>query len=131
MGKRNRKKQRSRDAGDELRAPSSDYTDADGNVLTLRGSLTPAARREYAETLGGAGSGARAAATQDDAWQRAVELLFERLAVRWSIAGAPIERQRELLVRFRIASALGAAPGYARRAGSSQAWPGLAWGRHA
>jgi hypothetical protein len=103
MGKRNRKKQRSRDAGDELRAPSSDYTDAEGNVLTLRGSLTPAARREYAETLSG-GSRTRAAATQDDAWQRAVELLFERLAMRWSIAGAPIERQRELLARFRVAS---------------------------
>jgi hypothetical protein len=102
MGKRNRKKQRSDDGSDQLRAPTSDYADADGNVLTLRGSLTPAARREYAETL--SGSSARAAATQDDAWQRAVELLFERLAVRWSLAGAPIERQRELLARFRVAS---------------------------
>jgi uncharacterized protein YcaQ len=102
MGKRNRKKQRTDDAGDELRAASSDYTDADGNVLTLRGSLTPAARREYAETLSGGAT--RAAATQEDVWQRAVELLFERLAVRWSIAGAPIERQRELLARFRVAS---------------------------
>jgi uncharacterized protein YcaQ len=102
MGKRNRKKQRTGDADDELRAPSSDYTDADGNVLTLRGSLTPAARREYAETLSGGAT--RAAATQEDVWQRAVELLFERLAVRWSIAGAPIERQRELLARFRVAS---------------------------
>ena len=37
-------------------------------------------------------------------WQRAVELLFERLALRWEIAGAPIERQRELLARFRAAS---------------------------
>ncbi|HEX4563226.1 MAG TPA: hypothetical protein VH115_02125, partial [Solirubrobacteraceae bacterium] len=36
---------------------------------------------------------------------RAVELLFERLAVRWTIAGAPIERQKELLGRFRVASA--------------------------
>jgi hypothetical protein len=89
---------------DRLRAPSSDYTDSDGNVLTLRGSLKPAARREYAQALAGAGSGARAAATQEDAWQRAVELLFERLAVRWTIAGAPIERQRELLARFRVAS---------------------------
>jgi hypothetical protein len=89
---------------DRLRAPSSDYTDPDGNVLTLRGSLKPAARREYAQTLAGAGSGARAAATQEDAWQRAVELLFERLAVRWTIAGAPIERQRDLLARFRVAS---------------------------
>lgn len=94
MGKRNRSRER-------VRAPSSDYTDAAGNVLTLRGSLPPAARREYAQTLAG---GARAAATQEDAWQRAVELLFERLAVRWTIAGAPIERQRELLARFRVAS---------------------------
>ena len=95
MGKRSRGRER-------LRAPSSDYADADGNVLTLRGSLTPAARLQYAQTL--AGSGARAAATQEDAWQRAVELLFERLAVRWTIAGAPIERQRELLARLRAAS---------------------------
>jgi hypothetical protein len=85
-----------------LTAPSSDYSDPEGNVLTLRGSLTAGARREYAETL--AGSQARAAATQEDAWQRAVELLFERLAVRWVIAGSPIERQRELLGRLRFAS---------------------------
>jgi hypothetical protein len=84
-------------------AAGSDYTDADGNVLTLRGSLSPATRLEYSETL--SGGGARASATQEDAWQRAVELLFERLAVRWVIAGAPIKRQRELLMRFRVASA--------------------------
>ena len=89
-------------AREKLSAPGSDYTDEHGNVLTLRGSFTPGARREYADTL--AGAGARAAATQEDAWQRAVELLFERLAVRWTIAGAPIERQKELLGRFRVAS---------------------------
>lgn len=85
-----------------LKAPNSDYTDADGNVLTLRGALTPATRRQYTEALAG-GSG-RAASTREDTWQRAVELLFEHLAVRWEIAGAPIERQRELLARFRVAS---------------------------
>jgi hypothetical protein len=84
-----------------LKAPDSDYTDADGNMLTLRGALTPATRRQYAEALAGGG---RAASTREDTWQRAVELLFERLAVRWEIAGAPIERQRELLARFRVAS---------------------------
>jgi hypothetical protein len=96
---------RPRDAGrprEKLSAPSSDYTDAEGNVLRLRGSLTPGARREYARTL--AGEANAAAATREDAWQRALELLFERLAVCWTIAGAPIERQRELLARFRIAS---------------------------
>jgi hypothetical protein len=83
---------------DRLKAPSSDYTDPEGNVLTLRGSLTPGARREYARTLAGN------PLSREDAWQRAVELLFERLAVRWEIAGAPIDRQRELLARFRAAS---------------------------
>jgi hypothetical protein len=83
---------------DRLKAPSSDYTDPEGNVLTLRGSLTPGARREYAVTLAGN------PLSREDAWHRAVELLFERLAVRWEIAGAPIDRQRELLARFRAAS---------------------------
>ncbi|HEV3321720.1 MAG TPA: hypothetical protein VG147_05945 [Solirubrobacteraceae bacterium] len=87
---------------ERLRAPSSDYTDAEGNVLTLRGAMTAATRLKYAETL--AGEGARAASTHEDTWHRAVELLFEHLAVRWTIAGAPIERQRELLERFRVAS---------------------------
>jgi hypothetical protein len=87
---------------EKLRAPLSEYTDAEGNVLKLRGSFTPAARREYAETLAG-GSG-RPASTQEDAWQRAVELLFERLAACWVIAGAPIDRPRELLARLRVAS---------------------------
>ena len=95
MAKKTRKRER-------LSAPTSDYTDAQGNVLTLRGSLTPGARREYADTL--AGHGGRAASSQEDAWQRAVELLFERLAVSWTIAGAPIERQKELLARLRVAS---------------------------
>ncbi len=64
----------------------------------LRGSLTPATRREYAEVLGGG-------LDREDAWQRALELLFERLAVSWTISGATIERQRELLGRYRMASA--------------------------
>lgn len=71
-------------------------------MLTLRGSLTPGARREYAETLSGRRSGP--AATPEDDARRAVELLFERLAVRWAIAGVPVERQRDLLRRFRAAS---------------------------
>jgi hypothetical protein len=83
-------------------APVSEYADAEGNVLKLRGSFAPGARREYAETL--AGGRGRAAATQEDAWQRAMELLFERLAVRWTIAGAPIDRPGELLARLRIAT---------------------------
>jgi hypothetical protein len=99
MGRRSRQRR----GREELRAPTTDYADPDGNVLTLRGSMTPATRRQYADALAGGGP-ARAAATREDAWQRAVELLFERLAVRWTIAGAPIEQQGELLARFRFAS---------------------------
>jgi hypothetical protein len=96
MGRRNR--QRSRE---KLSAPTSDYTDLEGNVLTLRGSMTPATRREYADVLAGAGA---PAANREDAWQRAVEFLFERLVVRWVVADVPLEKQKELLGRFRFAS---------------------------
>ncbi|HEX4186354.1 MAG TPA: hypothetical protein VHY83_00530 [Solirubrobacteraceae bacterium] len=96
MGRRGRRH------AERLAIPSSEYADAEGNVLTLRGSLTAGARREYERTL--AGSDGAPAATREDAWQRSVELLFEQLAVRWVIAGAPIERQRELLGRLRMAS---------------------------
>lgn len=95
MGKRSR--QRDRSAG-KLSAPMSEYTDAEGNVLRLRGSLPPAARAEYASVLSGG-------LNREDAWQRATELLFERLAVSWTIAGLDVSRQKELLGRYRLASA--------------------------
>jgi hypothetical protein len=84
---------------ERLRAPDSDYVDPDGNVLTLRGSLSTGSRAEYTRALAGS------PLSREDAWQRASELLFERLAVRWTIAGAPIARQKELLARLRVASA--------------------------
>ncbi len=90
MGRRHRQRNR-------LSAPTSEYRDPEGNLLVLRGSLPPAARREYADTLAGG-------AHQEDAWQRATELLFERLAVSWSIAGLDLTTQKELLGRFRMAS---------------------------
>jgi hypothetical protein len=90
-------KQRKRQR-DKIAAPVSEYHDADGNVLTLRGALKPGARREYADILAGG-------LEREDAWQRATELLFERLAVSWTIAGLTIERQKELLGRYRMASA--------------------------
>jgi hypothetical protein len=101
VGKRNRRRTTENEVNrsEKLIAPRSDYTDEQGNVLTLRGSMTPATRREYAQTFAGN------QLSQEDAWQRAVELLFERLAVRWVIADAPIDRQRELLLRLRAASA--------------------------
>jgi hypothetical protein len=94
VGKRSRQRQKL----EQAKAPVGEYRDADGNVLMLRGSLPPGARREYAEILAGG-------LNQEDAWQRAVELLFERLAVSWTISGLEITRQKELLGRYRLASA--------------------------
>ena len=84
-------------AREKLVAPNAEYRDEDGNVLVLRGSLTAGARREYARVLSGG-------LEREDAWQRATELLFERLAVSWTIAGLEITRQKELLGRYRMAS---------------------------
>ncbi len=76
-------------------AATIEYTDAEGGALTLRGSLSPSTRRKFA---------AIAAGPREDAWQRRVEFLFERLAVRWVIHEVPTEGQRELLERLRVAS---------------------------
>jgi hypothetical protein len=78
-------------------APSTDYRDPEGNVLTLRGSLTPKTRQQYARTLKGG-------VNREDAWQRATEFLFERLAVSWTISGLELSGQNELLSRYRMAS---------------------------
>ena len=96
MGKRNRQRAREQPV-----APTTDHTSPEGDVLTLRGVLTPATRGEYAAVLAGEG---RPAATQEDAWARGVEFLFERLAVRWVVSGVATERQRDLLMRFRVAT---------------------------
>jgi hypothetical protein len=91
VGRRGRQREK------QLVAPSARYRDDEGNVLELRGSLTPGARREYARVIGGG-------LDREDAWQRSTELLFERLAVSWTIAGLEINRQKELLGRYRMAS---------------------------
>lgn len=80
-------------------APTREYRDADGNVLTLRRQLSPGTVRKLAEPP------ASAAASAEDAWQRREEMLFERLAVRWEIAGLPIDGQAMLLGRYRMATA--------------------------
>ncbi len=100
MGRRQRQRRRdgAPNAGPEpsFAAPTSDYADDAGNVLTLRGSLTPAARTEYAGVM-------RGGLHREDARQRATELLFERLAVAWVVSGVSTERQKELLARYRVA----------------------------
>ncbi len=94
MGRRSRRR-----AGGEPapRAPDQDYRDPDGNLLRLRGSMSVGSRRAVAQALA-------AGTSREDAEQRALELLFERLAVRWEIAGVPSEGQKELLGRLRLAS---------------------------
>jgi len=77
-----------------------DYVDADGNTLTLREELSAGTVAKLAE------GPATAATSQDDAWRRRSELLFERLAVRWEIAGLPLGDQKMLLGRYRMADPL-------------------------
>ena len=95
MGRRSRR----RGARESAPAATTDYRDAEGNVLTLRDELTEGTLRKLEQL------DARPAASAEDRWQRRVELLFERLAVSWEIAGLPLESQKELLGRYRMASA--------------------------
>ena len=94
MGRRGRKRVSKGDGPD---ASTTDYEDAEGNVLTLRDNLSAGTLRKLTEVPGGAAS------TRDDVWQRQGELMFERLAVSWTIAGLPLTGQKELLGRYRMA----------------------------
>ena len=91
---------RSSRRGQRESAPASttDYRDAEGNVLTLRDELSAGTLRQLEEL------DAKPAASAEDRWQRRAELLFERLAVSWEIAGLPLTSQKELLGRYRMAS---------------------------
>jgi hypothetical protein len=98
MGRRSRR--RAKQGGQAPAAPASttDYRDDEGNLLTLRDELSAGTLRKLADL------DAKPAASAEDRWQRRVEFLFERLAVRWEIAGLPLEGQKELLGRYRMAS---------------------------
>jgi hypothetical protein len=94
VGRRSRRREQRASAP----AAATDYRDRDGNVLRLRDELSAGTLREL-ERLE-----SRPAASAEDRWQRRAELLFERLAVSWEIAGLPLESQKELLGRYRMAS---------------------------
>jgi hypothetical protein len=79
--------------------PTLDYADAEGNVLSLRQSLSAGTIAKIGEAPAGMAS------SLDDAWRRRTEMLFERLAVRWVIAGLPLTEQAMLLGRYRMADA--------------------------
>jgi hypothetical protein len=79
--------------------PTVDYADPEGNVLSLRQSLSAGTIAKIGEPPPGVAS------SLDDAWRRRTEMLFERLAVRWEIAGLPLTEQAMLLGRYRMADA--------------------------
>jgi hypothetical protein len=85
--------------GRRERAPSRtvDYTDPEGGVLTLRQALSAGTIAKIASVSASGGS------SLDDAWRRRTELLFERLAVRWVIADLPLDDQKMILGRYRMA----------------------------
>ena len=93
MGRRSRRRAKQ----DKAPAATTDYTDEEGNVLTLRDELSAGTIKALRDL------DAKPAASADDRWQRRVEFLFERLAVRWEIAGLPLDSQKELLGRYRLA----------------------------
>lgn len=92
MAKRRKKRSRQK-------SPTLDYTDHEGNVLTLRQSLSEGTIAKIGEPPAGD------ATSLEDAWRRRTEMLFERLAVRWEIAGLPLADQKMLLGRYRMADA--------------------------
>jgi hypothetical protein len=94
MGRRSRRRAQEPDAP----ASTTDYRDPDGNVLTLRDELSDGTLRQLEQL------DSKPGASAEDRWQRRAELLFERLAVRWEIAGLPLDKQKELLGRYRMAS---------------------------
>lgn len=91
---------------------TSEYHDPEGNVLTLRNSVSAGTVRKLQEAAGGP------AASRDDLWHRRTEMRFERFVVRWEIAGLPLTKQAELLGRFRMADA------------ETQRWVGATLDRH-
>ena len=92
MAKRKPKRARERE-----KAATVDYVDARGQHAEPAPVAQPGTIRKIGE---GPGS---AATTQEDAWRRRSELLFERLAVSWEIAGLPLTDQKMLLGRYRMA----------------------------
>jgi hypothetical protein len=93
MAKRRNKQKRPRE-----KAPTASYTDPEGNVLVLRETLSPASIAKLGEAP------ASHAANLEDAWARREEALFERLAVSWEVSGLPLDDQKMLLGRYRMAT---------------------------
>jgi hypothetical protein len=79
-------------------AETVDYTDPEGNVLSLRLSLSSRTIRKLNKPH------RKDAASEEDVWARRNEMLFEYLAVNWEVSGLPLDDQKMLLGRYRMAS---------------------------
>ena len=75
-----------------------DYTDPEDNVLTLRQSLSDRTIRKLNKPH------KKDAASAEDVWARRNEMLFEYLVVSWEISGLPLDDQKMLIGRYRMAS---------------------------
>jgi hypothetical protein len=75
-----------------------DYTDPEGNVLTLRQGLSERSIRKINKPH------RKDASSAEDVWSRRNEMLFEYLVTRWEISGLPLDDQKMLLGRYRMAS---------------------------
>ena len=95
MGRRQRR--RAQQTEPETAATSTEYRDADENLLSLRDTMSAGTVERFRALE------SRPGASFEDLEQRRLEFLFERLAVRWEIAGLPLEGQAELLGRLRMA----------------------------
>lgn len=90
------------DASTAAAEPEASREIGDHGFLTLRLGMSPGTRTEYDQLLKGFRS--TAASTQEDRYARALEFLFERLVVRWEIAGVVTSGQKDLLQRLRVAT---------------------------
>jgi hypothetical protein len=88
------KRRRERDAVETV-----DYRDPEGNVLTLRQSLSGRTIRRLNKPH------KKDASSAEDVWARRNEMLFEYLVVSWEVAGLPLDDQKMLIGRYRMASA--------------------------
>ncbi|HEX8855902.1 MAG TPA: hypothetical protein VF752_09895 [Thermoleophilaceae bacterium] len=96
MGRRQRRREKR--GGEAAAVETTAYTDPEGNVLMLRNSVSVGTVQKIRDL------DSTPASSAEDRWQRRTELLFERFAVGWEIAGLPLETQNELLGRYRMAS---------------------------
>jgi len=93
------KKRAKRDRPERLKAPGIPYSGGPGGTtIELRASLPLPARERYASELHDLRR------STDDSWQRAIEFLWEQLAMRWEVADSAITIRKELLGRYRLAT---------------------------